>query len=121
MTTPEFPTVFRGYDPAQVDQHVASLQAALEAAQREVAHVTVELTKTQQAHTSLAEEVKAHQVTIASLEEESKRVASPSFTDLGARIGQMLSLADEEAAQIRSTAASIPFISQGEWSCSCEG
>lgn len=55
MTTPEFPTVFRGYDPAQVDQHVASLQAALEAAQREVAHVTVELTKTQQAHTSLAE------------------------------------------------------------------
>ena len=32
MNQPEFPTVFRGYDPVQVDQHVAALQQAAEAA-----------------------------------------------------------------------------------------
>ena len=51
MSTPNFPQVFRGYDPAQVDHHLAQLgqrlgelQAAADAARDEAARASVELT-----------------------------------------------------------------------------
>ena len=34
MNQPEFPTVFRGYDPVSVDQHVSALRQAAEAARQ---------------------------------------------------------------------------------------
>ena len=57
MNQPEFPTVFRGYDPVQVDQHVAALQQAADAARQEAAASSVELTKLRQSHEALGQEL----------------------------------------------------------------
>ncbi|HET6967148.1 MAG TPA: hypothetical protein VFI44_02670 [Ornithinibacter sp.] len=104
MNNPEFPTVFRGYDPVQVDQHVAALQQAAEAARQEAAESAVELTKLRQSHESLAHDFDAQRRSVADLEEQSRRVSSPTFADLGERIGAMLGLADEEATAMREAA-----------------
>jgi len=105
MTQPEFPTVFRGYDPVQVDQHVAALQQAAEAARQEAASSSVELTKLRQSHDALAEELEGQRASLGQLEEQARKVSSPTFADLGERIGSMLGLADEEATSIRAAAA----------------
>src|SRR5215204_918387 len=84
MNHPEFPTVFRGYDPVQVDQQLAALQ---------------------QSHESLSQELESQRRSLAELEQQARTVSSPTYADLGARIGTMLGLADEEAAAIRASAA----------------
>ncbi|MEO5608710.1 MAG: DivIVA domain-containing protein [Ornithinibacter sp.] len=104
MNQPEFPTVFRGYDPDQVDRHLADLQRGIELAHQEGAERSVELTKARQAHDALLTQVEDQQRVVAGLEERASRVANPTFADLGERIGSMLALADEEAAQIRGDA-----------------
>ena len=104
MTNPEFPTVFRGYDPVQVDQHVAALQQAAEAARQEASQSAVELTKLRQAQEHLAAQLDTQRRTVADLEEQGRRVSTPTFADLGERIGAMLGLADEEAAAMRESA-----------------
>jgi DivIVA domain-containing protein len=81
-SSPSFRTVMRGYDPAAVDQHVAELSAALGAATQQVA--------------ALSQRVDAL----------AAKAAEQTYTDLGERIGQILTLAEEEAAHLRSTAAS---------------
>ncbi len=105
MNQPEFPTVFRGYDPVQVDHHVAALQQAAEAARQEAAASSVELTKLRQSHEALSQELDGQRRSLGELEEQARRVSSPTFADLGERIGSMLGLADEEAAAIRAAAA----------------
>src|SRR5512141_2764602 len=105
MNQPEFPTVFRGYDPVQVDQHVAALQQAAEAARQEAAASSVELTKLRQSHEALSQELDGQRRSLGELEEQARKVSSPTFADLGERIGSMLGLADEEAAAIRAAAA----------------
>ena len=98
MNQPEFPTVFRGYDPVQVDQHVAALQQAADAARQEAAASSVELTKLRQSHEALRQELEGQRRSLGQLEEQARKVSSPTFADLGDRIGTMLGLADEEAA-----------------------
>ncbi|QIM21021.1 DivIVA domain-containing protein [Phycicoccus sp. HDW14] len=112
MNQPEFPTVFRGYDPVQVDAHLAALHQAVEtarqeaeAARQEAAESSVELSKTRQDAEAAGSELEAHRSRIAQLEDEGRKVSSPTFADLGERIGSMLGLADEEASSIRSAAA----------------
>ena len=105
MNQPEFPTVFRGYDPVQVDQHVAALQQAADAARQEAAASTVELTKLRQSHEQLSSELDDQRRSLSELEEQARKVSSPTFADLGERIGAMLGLADEEAGAIRAAAA----------------
>ncbi|WP_377642920.1 hypothetical protein [Oryzobacter terrae] len=104
MNQPEFPTVFRGYDPVQVDQHLAALQQAAESARQESASGSVELTKLRQSHDALARQLEAERARATDLEEQARKVSSPTFADLGERIGTMLGLADEEAAAIRQSA-----------------
>src|SRR6476620_8803190 len=105
MSQPEFPTVFRGYDPVQVDQHVAALQQAADAARQEAAASSVELTKLRQSHEALGQELEGQRRNLGALEEQARKVSSPTFADLGERIGSMLGLADEEATSIRTAAA----------------
>ena len=105
MNQPEFPTVFRGYDPDQVDRRLAAADQDTEAARKEAAQLSVELTKTRQAHDALAAEVERQERVVADLEENTRKVSNPTFADLGERIATMLSLADEEATQIRGDAA----------------
>src|SRR5688572_22424687 len=106
MNHPEFPTVFRGYDPVQVDQHVAALQQAAEAARQEAAQNAVEVTKLRQAHEALSADLDDQRRSVAELEAHSRKVSSPTFADLGERIGTMLGLADEEATAMRQAASS---------------
>lgn len=86
-STHTYRTVMRGYDPAAVDQHVAELSAALVSAQQHAAVM---------AQRADALEAAAVEPVVQS---------APTFADLGERVGRILSLADEEAAHIRSSAA----------------
>ena len=104
MNQPEFPTVFRGYDPDQVDRHLTDLYQVVEVARQESAELAVELTRSRQAHDALAADVEQQQRIVNNLREHARTISSPTFANLGERIGSMLSLADEEAAQIRGDA-----------------
>ena len=96
---PTFRTVLRGYEPAQVDAELSTLQQALDAARAELGELTVQLKESRQGQVT----VEARLVEANSRAEEASRAKTmasrPSFEDLGARIGQILVLADEEAAE----------------------
>ena len=100
-----FRTVLRGYDPAEVDARLRALSQQAGSAQA----TSDELTKARAQAQQLAEQVRALQTQIAEPTVRPSRTptAAPvqaSFTDLGARIGQMLSLAEEEATELRDQA-----------------
>jgi DivIVA domain-containing protein len=82
MTQPEhqFRVVMRGYDPADVDRTVAELETRLAAAEKGVSDLRSKLASNQAPATA---------------------VGPASFEHLGARVAQILSLADEEAADLR--------------------
>ena len=95
----------RGYDPSEVEQRYAEISKALVAAGRRPPTAPSSSTAAA-ANTwlkeSLAEQERAAD---ADLEDAQHRAAAPSFGDLGQRIGRILTLADEEASEIRRTAA----------------
>ena len=99
-----FRTVLRGYDPSEVDRRIEDLRQALEQARTEAADRTVEVAQLQASPERLGDDVRSHKVRLAELEEEAKKVGSPTFEGLGERIGSMLALADEEATFLRQSA-----------------
>ena len=99
-----FRSVLRGYDPAQVDQWRAETAGALEQARKEAAERTVEVSELRAALGRVQEEHAQTARSLEALQEEQRRAAAPTFADLGERIGSILTLADEEAAEIRSNA-----------------
>ncbi|MEP6852391.1 MAG: hypothetical protein ABJA87_07025 [bacterium] len=95
-STPAFRTVMRGYDPAEVDRRIAELSYAAGAEQqraRDLQRQVDELAAATEAARQQADTAPA-------------TPAEPDFTALGSRVGQILSLAEAEAAQIREDAAS---------------
>lgn len=102
--TSAFRTVLRGYEPTQVDHVVAELTTSVDSARQEAAARTVEVANLHAANTALERTVAAHASRIAELEAAQRSAASPTYADLGSRIGSMLSLADEEAAELRAGA-----------------
>ena len=99
-----FRSVLRGYDPAQVDQHVHELAKATAAARQEAAERTIEVTKLEAAQGQLRNEVERHVQRARTLEEEQMKASAPTFATLGERIGSILMLADQEAADLRKRA-----------------
>jgi DivIVA domain-containing protein len=99
-----FRSVLRGYDPAQVDQHVHQLAQATAAARQEAAERTIEVTKLQVAQGQLRNEVERHVQRARTLEEEQMKASAPTFATLGDRIGSILTLADQEADELRKRA-----------------
>jgi DivIVA domain-containing protein len=99
-----FRSVLRGYDPAQVDQHVHELAKATAAARKEAAERTIEVSKLEVAHGQLRNEVDRHVQRARTLEEEQMKASAPTYATLGERIGAMLTLADEEASDLRTRA-----------------
>lgn len=104
MMSPNFRTVLRGYEPTQVDAELGTLQQALDAARAELGELAVQLKQSRQgqleAETRLAEaNARAEEATRAA-----GMAARPTFEDLGRRVGQILSLAEEEAAELRQAA-----------------
>jgi cell division septum initiation protein DivIVA len=91
-TAPTFRTTMRGYDPAAVDYRIAELTAALNAAHQEANEMAERVSQL----TALAEDSQLY------AEQERQEV---TFADFGDRVGQILILAEEEAAQIRAAAA----------------
>lgn len=99
-----FRTVMRGYDTSQVDRAVTDLQHALDAERAESAERGVQVTKLQAMLDDLAGRVASHQARVQALEDERKHTPPPSFAELGERIGSMLSLAQQEAEEMRDRA-----------------
>jgi DivIVA domain-containing protein len=77
----EFRTVLRGYDPAEVDHRIDELTAALAA-----------LTQQRDGLAARVEQLHTESASAGEL---------PNYEHLGARIGQILSLAEKEAAELR--------------------
>lgn len=77
----------RGYDPDQVDRHVAELASSLESCKQQSAALARRVDELEQEREALQ-----------------ANAAAPSYAGLGARIEQMLELAEAEAQQLRSSA-----------------
>jgi DivIVA domain-containing protein len=99
-----FRSVLRGYDPAQVDQHVHELAQATAAARQEAAERTIQVEKLEASQGQLRSEVDRHVQRARALEEEQMKASAPTYATLGERIGSILTLADEEANEMRERA-----------------
>src|ERR687883_901786 len=85
-----FQTRISGYDKTQVDERVATLEAALRDARARVEELDAQTMK-------LAGEVsEAHR--------QLREVGRPSYAGLGARIEQLLRLAEEQASDVIAAA-----------------
>jgi cell division septum initiation protein DivIVA len=102
--TPSFRSVLRGYDPAQVDQWRGQHAQALEQARQEAAERTVEVTGLRSALTRAQEEHGRTRKALETAQEQQRQASAPTFAGLGERIGSILTLADEEASEIRRNA-----------------
>src|SRR6186997_1853624 len=89
----QFRQVLRGYEPSEVDRRIDELVQSNQAAQAQIQELTG---RNQQLETARDEAVQSAVEVRAS--------SSPSYDDLGSRIAQMLSLADEEANELRTSA-----------------
>jgi cell division septum initiation protein DivIVA len=101
---PGFRTVLRGYDPTEVDRAIGDLCKARDQARGEAADSALTLNKAQAAVSQLEEQLASYRTRLAKL--ESAKDEQPSFSDIGARIGRMLALAEDEAGELRSRAKS---------------
>lgn len=88
-----FRTVMRGYEPAEVDRRFAELAQAHSGAEARVADLLRQVSEL----SALLEVVREE----ASSRPEPK---PPTFSDFGARVSQILSLAEEEANELKSRA-----------------
>ncbi|MDF1488915.1 coiled-coil domain-containing protein [Tessaracoccus caeni] len=104
MTQATFRTVLRGYEPAQVDAEISALAKALEGARTEVGRLTAQLNETRQGQSALERRVVAAEARVADAVRASETVAVPTYAGLGERIGRILTLADEEADELRRSA-----------------
>ena len=87
-----FTTVRRGYDPGEVERAVGQAQA-------EVADLRRRLEAAEAAAETAKGEASASREALVA--RESQQPEAPSYEHLGERIGQMLSLAEAEAAEVR--------------------
>lgn len=99
-----FRRVLHGYDPAQVDQHVNQLAQASATVWQEAAERTLQVTKLEATQGQLKKEVERHAHRARALEEAQTEFEAPSYEGLGERIGSILTLANEEAIELRTRA-----------------
>ncbi len=86
-----FRLVRRGYEPTDVDQRIADLMKQAGDSQQRIVQLTARVRELEAAQKLAGDQL----VPTGS---------APTFADLGARVGQILSLAEEEAAEIRASA-----------------
>jgi cell division septum initiation protein DivIVA len=84
-----FRVVLRGYDPSQVDRRVSELADSAEQARRQVGSLEARVQQLEEEQSRPVEERPAEPV---------------SYSHLGERVGQILALADDEAAELRARA-----------------
>ena len=100
----QFRSVLRGYDPAQVDQHMIELAQAASAVWQEAAERTVQVSELKAANDQLKSEVEHHAKRNQVLEAEGREAEAPTYAGLGERIGSILTLVDKEANELRTRA-----------------
>lgn len=94
-STPAFRTVLRGYEPAQVDQRTAELLAEVRARREEAARLREEVEALRRGSTQ-----RPQREPDADAGSDPRPPTPPAFHELGARIGQILTMADEEAHEM---------------------
>lgn len=104
---PEFDVVLRGYDRRQVDEYLDRLEADLAAAHTERATLGA---RSQALDKQLAEQDREVQAARRQLVE----TAQPTYAGLGARVHQLLSIAEQEAADIRAKAEAAAVQIRGQ-------
>lgn len=92
-THTSFRLVRRGYEPTDVDQRMADLLSQLSSQHQQVMELTARVHELEAAASFVS-------ATAA------EPVPAPSYADFGARIGQILALAEEEATEVRAAATS---------------
>ena len=98
---PEFRTVLRGYDPNEVSAVVTELSQSLTTARRTAAERTMELTKAQERESALNAELDEAVERLAAAE-RNEQAHSEGPVAVGPRVSTILSLAEEEAGQLRA-------------------
>lgn len=94
---PTFRQSRRGYEPADVDEFISQLDRTVQAAKRDASERSVELARINAVVTDLKSQLAALEATPA---------APPSgYTELGERMTSILTLAEAEAQELRSAAA----------------
>jgi len=104
---PTFRMILRGYDPEEVNAAFEDLTKQLEAARAAGGGEGADVSELQATIDQLQQELDEMSLYTADLEERAAQPqtqAAPSFEDLGSRISQMLSLAQAESEDVRSTA-----------------
>jgi cell division septum initiation protein DivIVA len=96
---PQFRVVLRGYEPAQVDKRLEELSIAVQEAarQRDDLYLRVQTLEQEKARTA-----------------ENAPAAPVTYEHLGERVGQILALAEEEAAELRRLGAQEVAARQAE-------
>jgi len=96
-----FRSVLRGYDQAQVDQHVNELAQAAASSWQEATEHTRQINDLTIANAQLKSEVEGLSERARVLEEAQVEAAAPTYTGLGERIGTVLTLVDHEVNELR--------------------
>jgi DivIVA domain-containing protein len=99
-----FRSVLRGYDPAQVDHHIRELAQAAASNWQEAAERTRQINELEAANDQLKAEVEGHAQRACALEKAQMEAEAPTYAGLGERIGSILTLADNEAYELRARA-----------------
>ncbi|MDR2930359.1 MAG: hypothetical protein LBV06_05585 [Propionibacteriaceae bacterium] len=104
---PTFRMILRGYDPEEVNAAFEDLTKELEAARTTSNGQDADVSELQATVDQLQQELDEMSLYTADLEERAAQAPKPpTFDDLGSRISQMLSLAQAESQDVRSTAKS---------------
>ena len=85
---PQFPLVRRGYDRAQVDQRIFSLESALEETRSQVAELDSRILR-------LSGE-------LAEAQDRIREQDRPSYATLGARVERLLRSTEQQALEVMS-------------------
>ena len=97
----QFRTVLRGFDPEQVKSAMDEMHTSVVTARRLAADRTIEVTRMQDHLNQVQRRLDEATARIAELEQQAPQSA-PSAGDVGARIGSILALANEEAEELRA-------------------
>jgi DivIVA domain-containing protein len=99
-----FRNVKRGYDPAQVDQHMHELAQAAASAWQEATERTRQINDLTTTNGKLTKELRSLAERTRALEAAQREAEAPTYTGLGERIGVVLTLVDNEVNELRTRA-----------------
>jgi DivIVA domain-containing protein len=100
----QFRNALRGYNRAQVDQHVNQLAQASAAVWQEAAERTLQVSHLTDDNSQLRGEVERQTQRARALEEARLEFETPSYEGLGARVISILTTAEKEARELRTRA-----------------